>query len=865
MPTSLPQRRTSFFASATPLALAALIPFAMAGAASEIVIDPPTAPLSPEDTLDTFRIEDGYRLELVLSEPQIKEPVVAVFDGNGRMFVAEMRTYMQDIDGGNQMDPVSRVSMHEDTDGDGSYDRHTVFIDKLMLPRMILPLDDRLLVCETNTLDIYSYRDTDGDGVADEKKLFHAGGKRGGNLEHQPSGLIWAQDNWLYMTYEKYRLRLDSEGVVKGSTASNGGQWGLTQDDYGKPWFVSAGSERGPVNFQTHIAYGAYNFPGQFAPGFEEVWPLVGMADVQGGPKRFRPDDKTLNHFTATCGQEIYRGDSMPDLRGNLLFAEPVGRLIRRATVETRDGATVLTNPYGNGKSEFIRSTDPNFRPVNMVTAPDGSLYIVDMYRGIIQEGNWVRKGSYLRTKVEEHDLDKVTGHGRIYRLVKDGSGPIKQPRMLDETPAQLLTHLSHPNGWWRDTAQKLLVLRGDRSVVPSLADLARSAPDHLTRIHALWTLEGLRSVSPDVILPAIADPAPQVRAAGIRLSEPFMNNSESLATTLRGLTRDPDIAVRQQLILSTRLMEFPGHRELASSMDTATQPVGIRDLASGATKSVGSGLQMKSFSPADKRRLTAGADIYASLCFACHGADAKGAPFPGATDGSRMAPPLAGSKTINGHREASINVLLHGLTGPVDGKNYDSLMVPMADEDDEWIASVLSYLRTGFGNKAGPISPQQVAEVRKQTAARELPWTLEELRAAVPQPLTNRSAWQITASNGRKPALAIDGSPSTRFDTSGYQKPGMWLRIEIPQSRQITGLLLDATGSPNDYPRAYEVTLSPDGESWSEPVATGKGTGPLTEISFPARPAKFIRITQTDRATDKFWSVHELQIFTQP
>ncbi|MEP2777180.1 MAG: discoidin domain-containing protein [Luteolibacter sp.] len=850
-------------APVAPLAIAALFPLTSLNAAPEVVIDPSATPLTPEETLKTFHIEDGYRLELVLSEPQIKEPVVAVFDGNGRMYVAEMRTYMQDIDGNNQFDKTSRISMHEDTNGDGSYDRHTLFIDNLSLPRMILPLDGSLVVCETNTLDFHTYRDTDGDGVADEKKLFYAGGKRGGNLEHQPSGLIWAQDNWLYLTYEKYRLRITPLGVIKSSTANNGGQWGLTQDNYGKPWYINAGGERGPVNFQTHIAYGAYNFPNQFAPGFEEVWPLVGMADVQGGAKRFRQEDKTLNHFTATCGAEVYRGDTLPDLQGDLLFAEPVGRLIRRAKMETEDGAIILHNPYE--KSEFIRSTDPNFRPVNMVTAPDGSLYIIDMYRGIIQEGNWTAKGSYLRGKILEHGLEKVTSLGRIYRLVKDKTGPAEQPRMLDESPAQLVAHLSHPNGWWRDTAQKLIVLRGDKSVVPTLTGLAHNAPDHITRIHALWTLEGLDSVPPDLVLQAIADSHPQVRAAAIRLSEPFMKTDTALATALRGLATDPDIAVRQQLILSSRKAGLPGHQELITAISSASEPDSIKLLASGEPKRNTKPNKNSPYTPAEQKRISAGADIYAALCFACHGADAKGAPFPGATDGSLMAPPLVGSKTINGHPDASINVLLHGLTGPVDGKNYDSLMVQMADEDDEWIASVLSYLRTEFGNTGAPISPQQVARIRKETADRSEPWTLEELHATLPQPLGNRSDWKITASHGKAPGHAIDGDPRTRFDTGTSQKPGMWLQIELPESTNISGLQLDAGSSTADYPRGYEVTLSTDGASWSKPVATGKGTAVLTQITFPAQPAKCLRITQTGSEKRLFWSVHELQIFAQP
>jgi hypothetical protein len=218
---------------------ALLLPLGAFAETAAVLTDPPAAPLAPEAALKTFHVEDGYRLEPVLTEPQIEEPVVAAFDGNGRMFVAEMRTYMQKLDDKDQMQPLSRVSMHVDTDGDGKFDKHTAFIDKLVLPRMILPLDDRLIVCETNTLDFYSYRDTDGDGIADEKKLFYAGGPRGGNLEHQPSGLIWALDNWMYITTDPFRLRLTPTGVVKDATANNGGQWGLTQDDYGKLWFTT--------------------------------------------------------------------------------------------------------------------------------------------------------------------------------------------------------------------------------------------------------------------------------------------------------------------------------------------------------------------------------------------------------------------------------------------------------------------------------------------------------------------------------------------------------------------------------------------------------------------------------------------------
>ena len=157
-----------------------------------------------------------------------------------------------------------------------------------------------------------------------------------------------------------------------------------------------------------------------------------------------------------------------------------------------------------------------------MATAPDGTMYIVDMYRGIIQEAQWSGRGTYLRARINQYELDKVHSHGRIWRLTYDGMArDTTQPRMLNETPAQLVTHLSHPNGWWRDTAQQLLVLKQDKSVVPALQQLARnSRPNLLARFHALWTLEGLGALDAALVREQMEDPNPRMRIQAIRASE---------------------------------------------------------------------------------------------------------------------------------------------------------------------------------------------------------------------------------------------------------------------------------------------------------------------------------------------------------
>jgi mono/diheme cytochrome c family protein/glucose/arabinose dehydrogenase len=691
--------------------------------------------LTPAESLRTFELPDGYRLELVLAEPVIRDPVQIAFDGNGRLYVAEMRTYMQDIDGTGQHAPTSRVSRHDSRRGDWRYDRHDVFLDGLVLPRMLLPLDDRVIVGETNTNDLFVYRDRDGDGRADDKALFYEGGPRGGNLEHQPNGLLWSLDNWLYSTYNAYRLRWTPGGALKEPTAPNGGQWGVAQDDWGKLWFSNAGGERGLLNFQTHVAYAAFDLPEQQPEGFREVFPKVGLGDFEGGKKRFRPEDRTLNHMTATCGQEVYRGDRLPkDLRGDVLLPEPAGRLIRRVKVDVRDGITTVRNAHE--RSEFLRSTDPNFRPVNTATGPDGALYIVDMYRGIIQEGNWVRRGSHLRRIVERHGLDRNFGRGRIWQLVHRDFRPGPRPRMLDEAPAALVRHLAHPNGWWRDTAQKLLVVRGDRTVVPALVTMARTHREPRARLHALWTLEGLGALDAALVARALRDPAPPLRANAVRLAESVLKarTDSALRAEVLGRLADPDPTVVVQVLASARRLDWPDHARLVREAAAGHASAGVQRLA-GRLLQTTDPAEREGLAPAQVALLERGRGIYNELCFACHGDDGRGAPVSVGEPGATLAPPLRGSRLLRGPKAPAIAALLHGLAGPIEGRTYPATMVPMRDNDDAWIAAIASYVRRAFGNGGEPVTPAEVAEVRAATADRTEPFTEESLNALAGPP----------------------------------------------------------------------------------------------------------------------------------
>jgi mono/diheme cytochrome c family protein/glucose/arabinose dehydrogenase len=695
-------------------------------------------PLTPEQSRLAFRVPEGYHIELVASEPMITEPVAIAWDGNARMYVAQMETYTQDADGTGTKEKKSRVMLLEDTDNDGKMDKSSVFIKDMLLPRMILCVNHELLVNETDTYDIYSYKDTNGDGVADVKKPAYILGKvAGGNLEHQRSGLDWNLDNYIYQTYDAIRFRYVN-GVLKPDSLHSGsnGQWGLTHDNYGRLFFSRAGGENAGCGFQINPKYGALEFSDAYSEkDFSPVWPIIATPEVQGGTARLRPDS-TLNHFTAANGQVIFRGDRLPkDLVGDYLINEPVARIIRRAKVINNQGKTQLENVYD--KKEFIASTDFYFRPTNTYTGPDGCLYIVDMSRGIIQESNWTQKGTFLRGKIDYYGIAKVNQRGRIWRLVHDDFKRGPQPKMLDVSAKNLLPYLDHPNGWWRDNAQKQIVILGDKSVVAALKAMAmgKNGSSALGRIHALWTLEGLNAVDKATIYAALKDTDPQVRKTAIWISEIFLKqNDAAMIATIGKMINDENYDIKTQILLS-----------LGSSKNELAKKIVQDILAENADnqmitsvkKSIDKnedakiyGIKLAGFTPPERKLILAGGEIYKSLCTACHGPDGKGLP-------TNTAPALRGAKHLNADKDIAIRILMHGLKGPIEGKTYPSVMVAMNDNSDEWIASIVSYIRYEFvgtsvrAGKTRQSAVVQVADVkriREQHAQQTEAWTIEEL-----------------------------------------------------------------------------------------------------------------------------------------
>ena len=855
---------------------------------------PPVQAKTPEEQLKHFILQPGYRLELVLADPIIQEPTAIAFDGNGRMFVVEDRSYMLDIDMTGQLDPISRISLHADTNNDGVYDKHTVFVDNLVFPRFVTPFGpNTILTKESNAQELWKYTDTNGDGVADKKELFDTGYGRLANIEGQEAFLTWGLDNWMYSTYNAFRARWTPHGVVKEPTGSNRGEWGVTQDNDGKMWFES-GAPGVPVSFQFPIVYGNFTVPDELEPDFRIPWGApVRVADMQGGLNATRMPDGSLKGVTGSAGNDIYRGHRLPkDLVGDYLYGEPVGRIVRRIRSEKKEGLTYLRNVYPN--NEFIKSLDPLFRPVDVTTAPDGTVYITDMYHGIIQVGNFAGPGTYLRARIQQYDLDKIIHKGRIWRLVYDGVKPDRSdamrrdrvvPRMNNETPAQLVRHLSHPNGWWRDTAQQLLVLKQDKSVVPALLAIVKSSPNLLARFHAMWTLEGLDSLKPALVRQLMEDPEPRMRIQAIRASETlYKAGDRSFAADYAALTRDADVDVVIQAMLTINRWRV-GDAAAATKTVMENNPakgvqlVGTTMLTAAANANNGRG--RANLSAEQRNQLDRGSQIYNELCAACHGPDALGTPT--AEPGVTQAPALAGSARVNAHRDYITKVVLDGLVGPLDGKTFPNMMIAMNNNDDEWVAAVTSYVRNSFGNSGGFVTPADVARVRAASAARKTPWTLPELTATIPVPLVT-DGWKATSSQNAD--AAVGALRLTGWNAGQSQQAGQWFQVELPKAEMVTEIQFQSPApggrgrggnsvatsaggapvvAPGGFPRGYTVEISQDGASWTA-AAQGAGNGPTTISTFTPVSAKFVRITLTVDADDApAWSVQNLRIFSMP
>lgn len=425
---------------------------------------PAPKPLSPEEALQSFRLAPGLKVELVAAEPLVVAPVCATFDELGQLWVCEMRTYMRDADAIGEAEPENAVVVLRDTDGDGRMDERRVFLDGLVLPRAVAPTRGGALVLTPPNL-LFA-RDTDGDGAADFVKVVDSGLQGIVSPEHAINGLWYATDGWFWCANAPWRYRWNGELLERGRTAG-GGQWGISEDRFGRIYFNDNSNALRTDAYPSHFAVRnpalgvAHGMGVSIARGTKPN-PTHLTPGVNRGYRGTTLVDGKLNEFTGACGPLVYEGDALPErYRGDAFVCEVTSNLVHHFELE-RAGEELPKAVTAPGGGTLIESPDERFRPVNLAEGPDGALYVVDMYRGVIQHRLFVT--SWLRAQMEERQLEEPIDRGRIWRITAADAKPKERVKLAECSWTELGNALSSPNRWTRQTAQRLFAEEGDTS-----------------------------------------------------------------------------------------------------------------------------------------------------------------------------------------------------------------------------------------------------------------------------------------------------------------------------------------------------------------------------------------------------------------
>lgn len=716
----------------------------------------PAAPaLKPKEALKTFRLHEEFEMSLVTHEPAVQNPLALRFDGNGRMWVVEMRSYMPNANGEGEDAPTGRISIHEDTNNDGVYDKTSVFLDGLNQPRSIALYKDGILYGGHEKL----YFVENVDGKAGKMTVIDENYTQDANVEHRTNALFRGLDNWIYNVKSDARYREIDGEWVKEKTSFRG-QWGLSQDNYGRlyyneNWFGIKADQLLPntlmknPHFQLgrahgrHISYRDKLYPARITPG------------VNRGGEGAIDEDGYLTAATGAAGPVAYRGDQFPpEFQNTALFCEPTANLIRMVHVTREDG--LLTGEHLMGEREFLASTDERFRPVNLFNAPDGTIYAVDMYHGIIQHKHYLTK--YLREHITHRNLESHPRLGRIYRVKHRGGPRGPKPEILGKNSSELVQFLSHPNGWWRDAAQQLIVDRGDLSVVSSLVAIVDEVDEPLGQIHALWSLEGLGQIKLNHIIGAMASQDPYVLESAIRLAELLSSEEqEQVIATFELLQNHPSIVVQRALAgvlgqfpspkalrllkkILLKNIDAPFFREvvisgLAGREKEFQELLGDEFKDTKFLKYLEHCLTPKTTASAFKpprnkehrESFQRGEKFYITNCMACHGPDGKGLEL--------LGPPLVKSEWVLESPERLAAIILQGLMGPIEvnGKKYTPAAAMPGLKDapqigDADLADVSTFIRHAWGNNQSAVKEEVVQAIREKLKGRETTFTSEEL-----------------------------------------------------------------------------------------------------------------------------------------
>lgn len=717
--------------------------------------------IAPEATIGKMVVEDGFEVKLVAAEPLVSAPVAMLFDDKARMWVVEMIGYMPDTIGTGEDIPNGKIVILEDKNKDGVYDDRKVFLDSLVLPRAICLIDNGILVAEPTNLWFYEIQ---GDKPV-KKTLVDDQYAVGGNVEHQPNGLLRAMDNWIYNAKSDKRYRKIRDKWVVEHTHFRG-QWGITQDNYGRVYYNN--NSQNLLGDYFSPGFGATNKNQRGVAGYNEksvannkVYPIRPTPGVNRGyMKNVLDDSLRLNEFTAAAAPVIYRGDLFgKDYEWNAFVPEPSANLIKRNILKENGYVTKGEQAY-KGK-EFLASTDERFRPVTLTNAPDGSMYILDMYRGIIQHKTYLTP--YLKDQIGKRELTQPLASGRIYKVVPKNRKA--ENVLLPNNPDQLVKLLGHANGWVRDKAQQKLIDSKSTQAIPLLRSATEQKESPLFALHALWTLEGLGALKTEDVLAFVNSPAWVYKMQGLtavpsvisrdnyarftNALDLLISSGDTLAAPyvafLAPSVKPFDSAASTDLLKKLSLA-YPDNRYVADAVVSNLQddeepflasltnsfktkdPLIARQLqkAIANAKSAAANRNPEIL----KKQFPKGEALFTSICQTCHGIDGNGV--------KSLGPPLNQSEWVTGNREKLISIVLFGLTGPVkvNGHVYQAPEISGdmpgigydPDMQSEDIAQLLSYIRKSWRNNADQVSTDEVAKVRKKLTGRQKAFTESEL-----------------------------------------------------------------------------------------------------------------------------------------